>query len=62
MKCSNLGQSVVAVTRYVVMVERLVLYKTNSLYAATSYMFACYYVFNMEFPKDLIGTLEFMQR
>ena len=62
MKCSNIGQSVVAVTRYVVMGERFVLYKIDILYAETSCMFACYYVFNMEYPKDLIRTLEFMQR
>ena len=47
---------------YIVTVERLVVYRTETFFAAVAYLFACYFVFNVEYPKKLVATLEFMQR
>ena len=32
------------------------------LYEAVAVMFACYYVYNLEYNKALVGTLEYIQR
>ena len=51
----------VAAHCYIVVEEELVVYRTEAFDAVT-YLSNCYNAFNMEYPKKLAATLEFMQR
>lgn len=56
------GSSVAMASVYKVMVEKVIVFSTDSLYGAVSYLFGCFYVFNMQYPKELLATFEFIQR
>jgi len=56
------GSSVFAVSESILVVDGQVLGRFNSFSSARALLFGSYYIFNIQYPKEAAGTLEFLQR
>ncbi|KAG5866790.1 hypothetical protein JTB14_028219 [Gonioctena quinquepunctata] len=48
--------------RYDIYMERQIVLSSNEFLEAFTIMFALYFIFNLEYPKKIGGTLEMFQR